>query len=70
MDEKAALNCLKLLYWTFPKTYKPITIQSILENKLIQPKIITTLLYILRNPLTAKEFPQKIMNWVEDTSNT
>jgi hypothetical protein len=63
------METLKLLYWCFPKNYSPITVQALLENKQIQPKIITTLIYILRNPLTAKEFPHEITFW-NDEKNT
>jgi len=60
VPEEVAKAALSILYWSFPKKYKPLLLQSLLENKRIQSKLITTLLYVLRNPLGSKEFPTEI----------
>jgi|JI61114C2RNA_FD_contig_101_135354_length_8705_multi_3_in_0_out_0_15 hypothetical protein len=66
VSEEAVKAALNILYWSFPKNYKPLLVQSLLENKRMQPKIITTLLYILRNPLNTKEFPNEVSYFKDD----
>ena len=66
VPEAAVQAALNILYWSFPKNYKSLLVQSLLENKRMQSKIITTLLYILRNPLGTKEFPNEVSYFKDD----
>lgn len=66
ISEETAKAALNILYWSFPKNYKPLLVQSLLENKLIQPKVITTLIYILRNPVGNDKFPTEVSYFKDD----
>lgn len=69
MSEETLKNSLNILFWSFPKNYQSILPQSLLENKRLQPQMISTLLYILRNPLTSESFPKSISYFKNDKAD-
>lgn len=69
LPEEAVKAALNILYWSFPRSYKPLLVQALLENKRMQGKIITTLLYILRDPLKCKEFPGEVSYFKDDKAS-
>lgn len=68
VEDSTIKACLGVLYWSFSPNYKPLIIQSLLQNKLVRSKLVTTLLFILRCPFGSDLFP-KIITYFQSSRN-
>lgn len=66
LSEEILFKILNTLFYK-QKTSNTMLLESCLENKQNQETLINTLIYILRNPLQAPEFPSQIKELINGT---